>query len=249
VSDTSRDYYEVLGVARGADAATIKRAFRARARLLHPDVSHEPDAELKFRELADAYSALSKPAARLLYDRFGYRGRGAWAPSPAAAQAFHGLFSRRRPRAGGDVAEIELGFYEAARGAKRTVSYVLRVPCSSRAHENDCPACAGRGHVRQSDDEGSVRVLQLVTCSACGGSGRTAAACDVCGGSGETEERREVEVTIPSGVEDGARLPLDDGSHVVVRVGSQPVDSVAVRAAAAVGLVAALAFLVFLLLN
>ncbi len=117
----SPDYYDVLGVARGADAAEIKRAFRARARLLHPDVSDDPDAEGRFRELADAYAALSKPASRLLYDHFGYRGRGAWTASPA--QGLFDLGERSKRRGAGDVAEVELGFYEAARGGRRSVRF------------------------------------------------------------------------------------------------------------------------------
>jgi DnaJ-class molecular chaperone len=70
------DYYEVLGIPRDADEETIRRAFYAAARECHPDVSDSPDAARRFRELAEAYSVLSKPSSRLLYDRYGYRGRG-----------------------------------------------------------------------------------------------------------------------------------------------------------------------------
>ena len=230
------DYYEVLGVARGADAAEIKRAFRARARQLHPDVSSDPDAEDRFRELADAYAALSKPAGRLLYDRFGYRVRGAWSGS--------------RPRSGnGELGEVELGFYDAARGGRRTVRYATRVDCPACA-TGPCLACDGRGTTRESIDEGDVRVLQLVTCAVCGGSGRAAVGCQRCGGSGRVEVEREAEVTIPSGVENGARVPVGpNGEHVVVRVEPQPRDPAALRLTAALGLVAAVAFLLFLLLG
>ena len=258
VSEAVRDYYEVLGVARGADAPTIKQAFRAQARLLHPDVSRDADAEVKFRELADAYSALSKPASRLLYDRFGYRGQGAWAASPSAAQTFNGLFqfwTHSKPRARGtrEVAEVELDFYEAARGGRRTVSYTSRSACPDCDGEAvTCSACSGSGYTRESRDDGDVRVLQLVTCEACYGSGQANAGhCVRCGDSGEVEERREVEISIPSGVEDGARIQLADadGPEAVVRVRSQPRDSAAMRVAAALGLVVAVAFLVFLLVE
>ena len=70
----TRDYYEVLGVPRDADEREIKRAFRALARELHPDVSEHPDAEERFREAAEAYEVLSKPETRELYDRFGQDG-------------------------------------------------------------------------------------------------------------------------------------------------------------------------------
>jgi molecular chaperone DnaJ len=230
------DYYEVLGVARGADAAEIKRAFRARARELHPDVSSDPDAEERFRELADAYAALSKPAGRLLYDRFGYRVRGAWTGS-------------RQRTSDVELGEVELGFYEAARGGRRTVRYATRVDCPA-CDTGPCVTCDGRGTTRESVDEGDVRVLQLVTCVVCGGTGRAAVSCDRCYGSGRLEEQREAEVTIPSGVENGARVPVGaGGEHVVVRVKPQPRDPAALRVAAALGLVAAVAFLLFLLLG
>jgi molecular chaperone DnaJ len=264
VAEGARDCYRVLGVPAGADADAVKRAFRASARRLHPDVSADPEADRKFRELADAYAVLSKPASRLLYDRFGYRGPGARVASGAEAQAPHGLFdlwprSRRRPRQRGDVAEIELEFYEAARGGRRTVTYRSRGPCPSCAGSGisgggpaePCVTCTGRGHIRETDDTGRVRLLQLVKCEDCDGSGRVvASACRLCAGSGESEAEREVEVSIPSGVEDGTRLPLGDdpgGPQVLVRVRPQPRDSTVIRVAAAAGLAAAVGFLVFLL--
>ena len=83
-----------------------------------------------------------------------------------------------------------------------------------------------------------------------GGTGRLSGACEQCGGSGEVEEEREAEVIVPSGVEDGARVPLgDDGEHVRIRVRPQPRDPAALRVAAALGLVAALGFLAFLLIG
>lgn len=260
----ARDYYAVLGISQEADGATIKRSFRTRARLLHPDVSEDPDAEGKFRELADAYSVLSRPASRLLYDRFGYRGSGAWA-SPAGAQAVSGLLefwarSRRRSRHAGAAAVVELEFFEAARGGRRRVSYVSSGPCDAcggsgaggGGHAEACTACAGRGRIRETTESGGVRVLELITCAECGGSGRLVSdPCRECDGAGEREAEREAEVPIPSGVEDGARLPLDgeneEGPYVVIRVRPQPPDSVLLRTAAAAGLLVAVGFLVFLL--
>jgi molecular chaperone DnaJ len=240
------DYYEVLGVPREAGAAEVKRAFRARARLLHPDVSDDPDAEERFRELADAYAALSKPASRLLYDRFGYRGRGAWTGAPS--QGLFDLWERSRRRSAHD-AELELSFYEAALGGRRSVRYQTRSSCPS-CTTGPCAACGGRGNHRESLEDGDVRVLQLVTCEDCGGTGRVAGDCEQCGGSGEVQAEREAEVVIPSGVEDGTRVPFgDDGEYVSIRVRPQPRDPAALRFAAALGLVAALGFLVFLLVG
>jgi molecular chaperone DnaJ len=261
----TRDYYEVLGVAHDADPASLKRAFRARARRYHPDVSAEPDADERFRELAEAYSVLSRPGSRLLYDSFGYRSRGPWAGSPGAEQAFAGLFeiwsrARRSPRNGrvgdGAVAVVELGFYEAARGARRTVRYRARGACpacdGSGAAEGAlalaCDACDGRGTVRRKDHSGAVVLLQVATCEACRGSGRLVGQpCPRCEGERELEFDREAEVSIPSGVEDGRRIELDGTDSVVVRVAPQPRDSIVLRGAAAAGLVLALGFLALLL--
>ena len=78
-----RDLYEILGVPRSADEETLRNAYRARARELHPDVSTDPDAEERFRELSHAYDVLSKPRSRLLYDRLAYRGPGGGGFGPA----------------------------------------------------------------------------------------------------------------------------------------------------------------------
>ena len=80
---TFRDLYEILGVPRGADEETLQNAYRNRARELHPDVSKDPDAEERFRELSHAYDVLSKPRSRLLYDRLAYRGPGRGDPQGA----------------------------------------------------------------------------------------------------------------------------------------------------------------------
>src|SRR5919197_1828766 len=74
MATTRRDYYEVLGVGRSAGDAEIKKAFRRLARSLHPDVSEEPDAEERFREVVEAYEVLSKPETREVYDRYGHAG-------------------------------------------------------------------------------------------------------------------------------------------------------------------------------
>ena len=83
MSTTERDYYELLGVPRDADEQTIKKAFRRLARELHPDVSDEPEAEVRFREVSEAYEALSNPETRELYDRYGHAGlrSGGFQPS------------------------------------------------------------------------------------------------------------------------------------------------------------------------
>src|SRR5579884_1172440 len=92
----TRDYYEVLGVSRDADEATIKKAFRRLARELHPDVnSHDPDAEEKFKQAAEAYEVLSDPERRATYDRYGHEGlrSGGYAPNFDSFASFGDIFN------------------------------------------------------------------------------------------------------------------------------------------------------------
>ena len=95
MATTERDYYELLGVSRGASDAEIKRAFRALARELHPDVSNAPDAERRFRDVAEAYEVLSDPERRATYDRFGRAGlrRGGFEPTFASFGSLADVFA------------------------------------------------------------------------------------------------------------------------------------------------------------
>ena len=203
----ARDYYEILGVDRGADDATIKKSFRRLARELHPDVNaHDPDAEEKFKEAAAAYEVLSDPERRRLYDAYGedgLRGRG-YAPDMDAFGSVSDLFSAffggggfdpfggggggRRTRGGGvqggDVvvaASIDLA--ESAHGKTVEVTYEAAA---------QCPTCNGNG---------AEPGTPIVTCPVCDGSGqhqrvaRTAfgqlvrtAVCDNCDGEGRIPE-------------------------------------------------------------
>src|SRR5919201_2859506 len=154
---TRADYYEILGVARTATEEEIKRAYRSRARELHPDVSAEPDTEAAFAELNEAYSVLSRSSSRFLYDRFGYRGPG------------HGWFDEQITALDDAVAEVELDAEEARHGAVRTVQYWHGAPCPACGGEGaapgafvtTCPACDGTGRTRVDDDLAEARLLQL----------------------------------------------------------------------------------------
>src|SRR5688500_5714258 len=169
-----RDYYEVLGVDRGADEGKIKKAFRALARELHPDVNrHDPEAEEKFKQAAEAYEVLSDSERRATYDRYGHDGlkSGGYAPNFGSfgsfadifdaffggGDPFGGGFGGRRSGAvqGGDVAvAVEISLADAARGASVEVTYerVAR-----------CEACHGNG---------AQPGTPIETCSRCGGSGQ-----------------------------------------------------------------------------
>lgn len=243
-----RDFYEVLGVERDAPEEAIKRAYRALARKLHPDVSDEPGAEVRFNELAEAYEVLSNPRARLLYDRLGYRG---W------RRGFVSAF-RRRPDDGSTelVAEIDLDWFHAERGGDVPLRYstsTVCIRCAGSGNEPgsapvDCEGCGGSGNVRSHEEHDGFEMLRLEPCRDCDGRGRLPGRrCRDCDGSGRRRREQELLVLVPPGVRSGDRLRVEgvDG-QVLVRVRPRPVDSPFVRGLALLALLAAIALLVYL---
>src|SRR5256714_6094496 len=141
MATTERDYYELLGISRGADEGDIKKAFRRLARELHPDVSSAPDAEERFREVVEAYEVLSKPETRELYDRYGHAGlrSGGFQPGHFDFGSLSDLFSAffgddllgggAAPARGADLrATVEIDLAEAAAGAAPHVPFAAAVP-------------------------------------------------------------------------------------------------------------------------
>jgi molecular chaperone DnaJ len=199
-----RDYYEVLGLPRDADGDTIKRAFHSLARDWHPDVADAPDAEVRFRELAEAYAVLSRREARLLYDRYGYRGRGnqgfdetLWEARPAVAARGENVH-----------VGIELRSFEAADGTRRIVHYGAVVRCtgcmgggSVGLRDPQCEYCGGTGRKRTVSNLQVANLLQIEPCPAC-----VAEPCTQCGGEGTVSAERKIRLLVPPGVQDGAQL-------------------------------------------
>jgi molecular chaperone DnaJ len=262
MTTTKRDYYEILGVGAEADEDEIRRAYRALAREYHPDVSTEPEAEERWRELVEAYSTLSKPERRLLYDRFGFRGRGFGDELAAAAAAAEEPEPAARPDV---VAELELGYYEARRGTTRKIRIEGEALCGRCGGEGGttetCSACDGTGSVRSVSEREVGRLLQVETCETCAGAGVVFVdECSRCGGNGRVPASRTVRVRIPGGVEDGQTVrvrgegnPSPDGERgdafVVLRVAEAPAGRPVVKYLAALLFLAALALLAFLLLH
>jgi molecular chaperone DnaJ len=211
VAAVKRDYYEVLGVGRDADEVALKRAFHGLARDWHPDVAEAPEAEARFRELAEAYSVLSKREARLLYDRYGYRGRG--------NQGFDEALWEARPPSvdrGENVhVGLEIKSFEATEGTRRFVSYDAIVRCkaclgrgSVDLPDPDCEFCGGSGRKRTVSHLEVANIMQIEPCSAC-----LAEPCTMCGGEGTIATERKIRLLVPPGVEDGTQLRVSgDGS-------------------------------------
>jgi len=143
VGAEKRDYYEVLGISREADERTIRLAFHSLAREWHPDIAHKAEAELRFRELAEAYSVLSKHETRVMYDRYGYRGRGNQAGHRSGGEA-PSTSTRRR-----DVhLDLYLRSFEAEDGARPVVEFRadgLCPECLASGDTAGCTRCDGTG--------------------------------------------------------------------------------------------------------
>ena len=241
MAQTETDYYELLGVARGASDAELKQSFRTLARELHPDVSSQPDAERRFREVAEAYEVLSDPERRALYDRYGKAGLQRRGFEPAVthfgsiADIFAAFFGddfagggqRVRAQRGGALqvaTEIELE--EAFTGVNARVPVEVAMPCERCAASGAepgtgsraCPTCGGAGMVRSVSQNIFGQFVQQRTCPDCGGSGEALEQpCSDCLGEGRRLVRSELEVDIPAGIHDGQQIRIRGEGHAGFR--------------------------------
>jgi molecular chaperone DnaJ len=245
-----RDPYEVLGVPRDAGDGQVKKAFRALARELHPDVNrHDPEAEEKFKEAAEAYEILSDSERRAIFDRYGFEGLDSRGYSPAAhgfgsfADIFDaffggdpfGAFGRGGfgrgpgPVHGGDIAvEVEVALEQAARGTSAEVQYDHVEACERCGGDGaepgtavqTCERCGGMGEVRSVTRTAFGQLVRSHPCDACGGEGRVPVQpCSECEGRGRRAHRRSLGVDIPPGISDDQRIRLTGRGHAGERGG------------------------------
>ena len=222
-----RDLYDVLGVERNADEDTIKRAYRQRARSLHPDAGGD---EEEFKELTTAYEVLKDPQARANYDRFGDpRGpagtaAGGFADFGDLSDLFDTFFGggRRsrpgRPRQGRDaMIDVAVTLEEAATGVDREIDVEVLRQCTTCGGDGaapgttpvTCDTCNGAGQVQQVARSVFGQVLTTTTCPTCRGEGkRIPQPCPSCHGEGRRYESETITVPVPAGVDDGRRLRL-----------------------------------------
>jgi molecular chaperone DnaJ len=221
-----RDYYEVLGLAQGAVAEEIRKAFRAAALKYHPDRNGgDAEAAARFKEAAEAHEILSDPQKRELYDRYGHAGlSGTAMPNfnqDSIFEAFGDIFGdlfgggrRRGPQPGNNLGmAVEIDLLAAYRGTKRTVTFQRHDPCSecsgSGAKRGTSPAtckqCHGKGvvNVRQ----GFLSIRQ--SCPGCGGYGYVITdPCPACRGRARVAVKRTLDIDIPAGAFTGLRLAV-----------------------------------------
>ncbi len=240
------DYYEVLGVPRGASDAEIKRAFRRLAQKWHPDVNASPEAHQRFKEINEAYQVLSDRERRQAYDMFGRAGLGDFDANGdfgfgAGFGGFGDLFDaffgtgtaggvrRGRPAAGADLRyDLRISFEEAVLGTEKEIEYTALARCETcggsgaapGTNPTTCPQCNGRGEVRSVRQTMLGQMVNVATCPRCRGEGRIVAErCVTCQGEGRVQRKRTIRVTIPAGIDEGHQIRLSNEGEVGPRGG------------------------------
>ena len=230
-----KDYYETLGVSKTASADEIKKAYRTLAKKYHPDINKEPGAEEKFKEINEAYSVLSDETKRKNYDQYGsadgpqgFGGQGFGGQGFEGFGGFEDIFSsffgggsrtqRQSNNRGTDLEKsMTITFMEAVFGCKKTVRVTVDEDCStcggtgaySKNDIHTCSKCSGQGYVfvNQRTFFGTAR--SQVVCPNCGGRGQQIdKKCTNCGGSGRVRRTKDVELTIPAGIDEGMTLRM-----------------------------------------
>lgn len=240
-----RDFYEVLGVQKGATDAELKKAYRKKAMELHPDRNKDnPGSETAFKEVNEAYDVLKDADKKAAYDRFGHaafeggmgggpRQGGGGDFSSAFSDVFEDLFGdfmggrggAQRAARGSDLRyNLRVSLEEAFGGRQKTIAVTTSVACDScsgtgasgGAEPSNCPTCSGMGKVRA--QQGFFTVER--TCPTCSGRGRIITnPCTSCAGSGRKQKDRSLSVNIPAGVETGTRIRLAGEGEAGLRGG------------------------------
>jgi len=230
---SKRDYYEVLGVGKDASGEDVRKAYRKLARQYHPDVNKAADAEVKFKEVQEAYEVLNDDQKRATYDRFGHvdpnqgMGGGGFNGGDFGG-GFNDIFDmffggggggRRNPNApqrGNDLQySMTIEFKEAVFGKELDIT-IPRTESCDRCHGSGakpgtkpetCTVCKGSGQQEVIQNTAFGRIVNRRVCSACNGQGQTIKdKCGECHGSGKVKKQRKIHIKVPAGVDDGAQL-------------------------------------------
>ena len=237
MAEQKRDYYEVLGVERGADDATIKKAYRQLAKKYHPDMNPgDAEAEKKFKEASEAYAVLSDPDKRRQYDQFGHSafeggGAGGFGGFDFGGADFSDIFgdifgggrSRGRsqgPMKGASIRKtVRISFEEAVFGCEKELDVILKDPCPKcngtgvkpGTTPETCSKCGGKGQVVYSQQSLFGMVQNVQTCPDCHGTGKIIREkCPDCAGTGYISSKKKISVKIPAGIDDGQSVRIRD---------------------------------------
>ncbi len=249
VASGKKDYYDVLGVGKDADADAIKKAYRKLAIQLHPDRNKASDAEEKFKELSEAYAVLSDPDKRSRYDQLGHAGidaqysaddlyRNINVEDLFGGMGFEDMFAQMfgfaGPRGGhsGKGRDLQVAhsitLEQAFRGTETRIEYWRLEGCETcegsgaepGSKISTCTSCGGQGRVQKMMRTPFGTMAQVATCPTCHGDGRKIEKpCHTCKGTGHERHRRSVTVTIPAGIDSGQSLRVTGQGEVGPRGG------------------------------
>lgn len=236
-----RDYYEVLGVAKGASPDELKRAYRQLALQFHPDRNpDDPQAAERFKECSEAYAVLSDPEKRRSYDMFGHAGAGGAGFDFNDFSGFTDIFEaffgggastrgRRRTVRGSDLRyDVTISFDDAYTGVEREIDVPRLSTCDACSGSGaapgtsveTCATCGGSGQVRRAAQSIFGQVVNVSACPSCRGEGKTIQKpCSSCRGQGRVEQRRRLAMRIPAGVDTGSQIRLVGEGEAGVRGG------------------------------
>ncbi len=245
-----RDYYEVLGVDRSAGADDIKKAYRKLAKKYHPDLNPDnKEAEAKFKEVNEAYEVLSDTEKKQRYDQFGHAGVdpnyggggfggagfGGFDGGFDIGDIFDGFFGggfggrsgggrRNAPKRGSDLeASVTVSFQEAAFGCEKEIQLYRIEYCpdcdgsgaKAGSEVVTCSACGGSGQVRSTQRTILGNMSTVTTCTTCGGKGKVIKEpCDKCHGKGKIKKSRTIKIKIPAGIDHGQSISLSGQGNV-----------------------------------
>ncbi len=244
MATNKRDYYEVLGVARGANEDELKKAYRRLAKQYHPDTNKDTDAEARFIEVNEAYEALSDPQKRSVYDRYGHAGLNGGGANGfgdfAGFGSINDLFDffagatgaprRSEPQRGADIRyELTISFEEAVFGCQKEIELPRWEACSTcrgsgaqpGTSTTRCSACQGKGEIRRVQQSIFGQFVNVTMCERCRGEGKVITTpCEKCRGQGRVRNNRRVVVNIPAGVDDGINVRVTGEGEVSSRGGT-----------------------------
>ena len=237
-----KDYYETLGVSKGATDDECKKAYRKLAKKYHPDANpNNAEAEQKFKDISEAYSVLTDPQKRAAYDQYGHAafeggGFGGFGGMEFdMGDIFESIFGgggqrRRGPRHGRDVqVSLQIEFEEAVFGVKKDIQVPISEVCSDcngvgakkGTAPETCRHCNGQGQVgtNRQTPFGTMRVMQ--DCGVCGGAGKVIKEpCPSCRGNGRVRKNKSLQVNVPKGIDNGQSVRLSGQGHASDEGGS-----------------------------